>query len=140
MTTQSTTREKTFEAASGPWTNLSSTACKQLDTAFKAAEPAMQALARVQMEWAQLALARSRAWAAVPADLSRCRGPADVVTLQLNFWQDAQRCYAQGWQRILTASRGLAVPGLDEGSSNAPPRRDVLAVPETVDERKRQAA
>jgi hypothetical protein len=140
MTTQSTTREKTFEAASGPWTNLSSTTCKQLDTAFKAAEPTMQALARLQLEWGQLALARSRAWAAVPSDLSRCRGPADIVTLQVNFWQEAQRAYAQGWQRVLAASRGLAVPGLDAAAAGEPPRRDVLAVPEPKDERKRQAA
>jgi len=140
MTTQNTIREKTFEAASGPWTNLSSTTCAQLDTAFKAAEPAMQALSRVQLEWAQLALARSRAWAAVPADLSRCRSPADVATLQLNFWQEAQRAYAQGWQRILGASRGLAMPGLDAQPPAAPPRRDVLAVSETAEEHKRQAA
>lgn len=140
MTTQSTTREKTFEPAGGPWTNLSSAACQQMDSAFKAAEPAMQALARVQMEWAQLALARTRAWSAVPADLSRCRNPADVATLQLNFWQEAQRAYAQGWQRILSASRGIAVPTLDAAASAAPPRRDVLAVPDKVDDRKRQAA
>ena len=139
MTTQSTTRETTFEAAGGPWTNLSSTACQQMDTAFKAAEPALQAVARVQMAWAQLAISRARAWSAVPGDFSRCRGPADVATLQLNFWQEAQQAYAEGWQRILTASRGLAAPIAETPAATT--RRDVLAVPEsTSEERKRHAA
>lgn len=142
MTMQNTTREKTFEAAGGPWTNLSSTYCQQLDTAFKASEPALQALTRMQMEWAQLALSRARAWAAVPTDLSRCRGPADVVTLQMDFWQEAQRAYAQGWQRIFAASRAMAGQGVD-AAQQAAPARDVLAVtdaPAAADARKRQAA
>lgn len=139
MSNQTTTREKPFEAAGGPWTNLSTIYCKQMDSAFKSAEPALQALARVQMEWAHLAAARARAWASVPGDLSRCRGPADIATLQLNFWQEAQRAYAQGWQRVLSASGALAAQGRDVAI--APTPRDVLSVQEAANpERKRQAA
>lgn len=138
MTIQNTTREKTFEAASGPWTNLSTTYCKQLDTALKASEPALQALTRVQMEWAQLAMSRARAWAALPSELSHCRAPADFATLQFSFWQEAQRTYAHGWQRILAASSALAAQGREAA---APKQRDVLSVSDgTPDERKRQAA
>lgn len=139
MTTQTTTREKSFEPAIGPWSNLSGAYCAQMDQAFKAAEPGMQAVARVQMAWAQLALARARAWAAIPGDLGRCRSPADIATLQLNFWQDAQRAYTEGWQRLLVASRAAASQATDVAA--AAPRRDVLAVPESPSaERKRQAA
>jgi hypothetical protein len=139
MTTQNPTRAKPFEAASGPWSNLSTVYSSQMDAAFKAAEPALQAVARVQMEYVHLAAARSRAWAAIPGDISRCRGPADFATLQLNFWQEAQRAYAQGWQRILSASSALAAQGRD--AAPTAPRRDVLSVSDPApDERKRHAA
>lgn len=138
MTTQTTTVQKPFEAAAGPWTNLSHTYCQQMDAAMKAAEPSMQALACVQAEWAQLAIARTRAWASLPGDISRCKSPADLAMLQFNFWQTCGRAYAQGWQRILHASSACAMQGSHVAE---PPRRDVLSVSEPHSEtRNRQAA
>jgi hypothetical protein len=140
MNNQNPMQQKPFEAASGPWANLSHTYCKQMDTAFKSAEPAMQALAHMQAEWAHLALARARAWASLPADISRCKSPADLAMLQFNFWQSAGRAYSQGWQRMLHAAAALAPQGLSAPAVE--PRRDVITVPEMGHEPRnnRQAA
>lgn len=138
MTTPNSTFQKPFEAATGPWSNLSHTYCKQMDASFRASEPVLQALTRIQLEWTQLALSRGRAWATLPLDVSRCRSPADLAMLQFNFWQTAGRAYAQGWQRLMAVSNASV---MDAGSAAEAGARDVLAVPDAEKTgRNRQAA
>lgn len=130
-----------FEITTGPWTNLTHTYCGQMDAAFKAAEPMLHALGRVQVEWTHLATARSRAWANLPGALSHCRSPADVASLQIEFWQTATRNYMEGWQRIWSATATLTSRGGEVASGPASAKRDVLAVPDAeAAQRNRQAA
>lgn len=135
------TTPKPFETSTGPWTNLSHAYCGHMDSAFKAAEPMLNTLGRVQVEWTHLAMARGRAWAALPGALSHCKSPADVANVQAQFWQTATRNYMEGMQRIWMASTALTARGGEFGSNPAPGKRDVLTVPDADDtQRSRQAA
>lgn len=138
MTSRNAPLLKAFEAASGPWTNLSHTYCQQMDQALKAAEPAWNHLARLQAEWVKLATARGHAWATLPADISRCKTPVDLALLQVRFWQTAGQAYAQGWQRALAASTHMHAA---TQAAQATAARDVMSVLETAPEgQKRRAA
>lgn len=102
------TPQKHAESASGPLTNLASAYCSQLDTAFKAGEPLLRTASRYQLEWARLATQRTRAWASLPAQLSRCKSPFDLVTLQMQFWQTASLNYAESMHRVWAAAGSQA--------------------------------
>lgn len=97
------TPQKHTDSASGPLTNIATAYCGQLDTAFKAGEPVLRSLSRYQLEWARLATQRTRAWAALPAQISRCKSPFDLVTLQMQFWQTASLNYAESVHRSWSA-------------------------------------
>lgn len=98
------TPQKHADSTSGPLTNIAAAYCGQLDTAFKAGEPVLRSLSRYQLEWARLATQRTRAWAALPSQLSRCKSPIDLMTLQMQFWQAASLNYAESMQRVWAAA------------------------------------
>lgn len=131
---------KHFETAGGPWTNLAHIYCAQMDMAFKAAEPLMRAIGRAQLEWAQCAMARGRAWAALPGQLSQCKAPADVAGLQAQFWQTANRDYTEAGQRIWAATADFAKRTEKAGSETLGKQRDTLSVAENDSGEKRAAA
>jgi len=68
--------------------------------AMKAAEPALKAVARTQLEWVKFAGQRGQAAMAVPSRLAACRTPHDLMTEQVRFWQTAFEQYAEATSRI----------------------------------------
>lgn len=117
---------KDFETISGPWTNLSSVYCGQIDAMLRAGDPMLRAASRVQLEWMHLAMQRGRAWASLPAELSRCKSPVDVVALQTRFLQAMGLNYAEGLTRIWQTSSALALtPAGQNGSGKS---RDIIDV------------
>ncbi|RTL67890.1 MAG: hypothetical protein EKK41_16405 [Hyphomicrobiales bacterium] len=117
---------KQTDTTSGPWTNLSGAYCSQLDAALRASDPVMRAGSVVQFEWMHLALQRGRAWAALPADVARCKSPLDLAALQMRFLQTMGLNYAEGLHRIWQASTALAMTPAGQPASS--PARDVIDV------------
>lgn len=131
---------KHTESATGPWTNLSNAYCGQLDAALKASDPVLRAVSRMQFEWMHLGMQRGRAWASLPAELSRCKSPVDLASLQVRFVQSMGLNYAEASHRMWQALLAVSVPrGMDAGGS---PARDIIEVRSDVGEtgRNRQAA
>lgn len=114
------------ESATGPWTNLSNAYCGQLDAALKASDPVLRAASRVQLEWMHLGMQRGRAWASLPAELSRCKSPVDLASMQMRFLQSMGLNYAEATHRIWHAMLAVSLPrAADAGSS---PARDIIEV------------
>ncbi|MDX2204214.1 MAG: hypothetical protein NW223_15795 [Hyphomicrobiaceae bacterium] len=133
---------KHTDSVSGPWTNMSSLYCGQMDSALKAADPMLRAVGRVQLEWMHLGMQRGRAWASLPAELSRCKSPVDLAAMQMRFLQAMGLNYAEATYRIWHAAAALSMtPPLDGRGAS----RDVIEVRGEADHgeprtRDRQAA
>ncbi len=120
------TTTKQADSATGPWTNLSTVCGGQFDNVMKAADPAIRAMGRLQLECMHLAMQRGRAWASFPAELAHCQSPADVARLQMQYWQTMNLNYAEGLHRLWHALAGLAPhPQVEDAAAIA---RDVIAV------------
>lgn len=65
----------------------------------QAAAP-LKAAARAQLELMGLANRRLQACMMVPTKLAQCRSPADVMTLQSEFWQTAFEQYTECGRKI----------------------------------------
>ena len=93
--------------------------------------PLMTRAMRTNLECASLVGRRARAYLDVPSTLADCRGPQDLFTAQVRFWQTAARDYAECSQRILSA---LSAPlATDEATHDRPGtsrQRDTLTFPE----------
>lgn len=117
---------KHTDSATGPWTNMSSAYCSQMDSALKAADPVLRAMNQVQLEWMHLVMQRGRAWASLPAEFSRCKSPVDVASLQMRFLQTMGLNYMEGAHRVLHAMTALSLPRGSELANGA--ARDIIEV------------
>lgn len=108
MTIPKHSDSKHTDSRTGPATNLSAVYCGQIDAAMKAAEPMLRAIGRTNLEWSRLATQRTRAWVSLPAQATRCKSPADLFSLQMQFWQTAAQNYMEGMQRMLSAASKLS--------------------------------
>jgi len=133
----------------GPFVNLSHTYCNSLDFLAKGYEPVLKGIGRWNLEAMSLMTRRARAWMDVPAQVSRCRTPQDLVREQLQFWQTAAHDYSEGARRLTVALGALAGPGFEgaQRGRTVAPARDYIDVTEAkpaaaadVPKRERRAA
>lgn len=89
--------------------------------------------ARMQLETLGLIVRRTQAYIDLPAQLSRCKTPDDLLAEQARFWEAAQREYLGRFESALSM---LPLPPVfDDGQAKAVNRpRDYLTVsaPEPV--------
>lgn len=102
-----------------------------LDNMVKGWEPAMKGLGRFNLELAGLMTSRARAWLEIPARLSQCKTPQDLINEQLRFWQTAASQYAVGSHRLFATLGVSGVPNLLNGDGRQGPHRDLISFPET---------
>ncbi|NJO23765.1 MAG: hypothetical protein HC868_13605 [Sphingomonadales bacterium] len=76
-----------------------------------------------------LATRRARAWLEIPARISQCKTPQDLIREQLQFWQTAMHDYNEGARRLTIAFGAIAPVGLN--GQAAPPARDYISFAET---------
>ena len=102
------TPQKHTDSPTGPLANLASVYCTQLDYGLKASEPLLRSAARYQLECARLASERARAWITLPSAVANCRSPAELVALNMSFWQAAAASYQESLQRFWSATGSMA--------------------------------
>lgn len=111
----------------GPFANWNQT----LEAVGKSSEPMLKSIGRWNLELMGLSARRARAWMEIPAQLSRCKTPQDLMREQLLFWQHFAVDYAEGTQRLtraLSAVTGSAMAGLQNGKDTL--ARDYINFPE----------
>ena len=97
----------------------------------KNSEPVLKSVSRWNLELMGFTARRTRAWIEIPAQLSRCKTPQDLMREQLQFWQAFARDYAEGARRLtlaLGAVTGSALASLPNGKDA--PARDYINFPE----------
>jgi hypothetical protein len=102
-----------------------------LEAFGKNSEPMLKSIGRWNLELMGLSARRARAWMEIPAQLSRCKTPQDLVREQLLFWQHFAVDYAEGTQRLtsaLSAVTGSAIAGFQNGKDTL--ARDYINFPE----------
>ena len=112
---------------SGPLVNVN----QVLEAFAKNSEPVLKSIGRWNLELMGFSARRARAWMEIPAQLSRCKTPQDLVREQLLFWQHFAADYAEGTQRLtraLSAVTGSAMAGLQNGKDTL--ARDYINFPE----------
>lgn len=132
----------------GPFVNLSQTYCSGLDTLARGYEPVLKGMGRWNLEIIGLMTRRARAWAEIPARVSQCKTPVDLVREQIQFWQTAAHDYSEGTRRLSAAFGAMKPPGLNGalGGNATPPPRDYISFPdakpgaEEAPKRERRAA
>ena len=116
----------------GPFGNLSQAYSHGLDAMAKGYEPALKGIGRWNLELMGLMTRRTQAWLDIPARISQCKAPQDLVKEQLRFWQTATQDYAEGAQRISAAFGAIAAPGFNgvSGGKTVAPTRDYITFSE----------
>jgi hypothetical protein len=104
------------------------------------AAPALKTVTTTNRETMRLANQRTRAYMALPGQLSQCRKPEDVVELQIRFWQDAMRDYQAGAETIGEAWRIALEPLTQAAAGGASAERDYLSVREAEQEDGKRAS
>jgi hypothetical protein len=126
-----------MDPKSGPLGNLSQVYFGSLDSVARGFEPALKGVGRWNLEFMNLITRRTQAWLDVPAALSRCKSPQDVLNEQFKFWQKAAAQYSDGSHRLAAAFGACAViPGLNGAwvnGSGAAPARDIITFAEPKD-------
>ena len=88
----------------GPLTNFSQCYFRSLDMMWKDYEPSLMSF---NAECMRLINRRAKAWLDIPASLSKCKTPQDVVSAQFKFWQQMGHDYAEGTRQLTSALRPL---------------------------------
>lgn len=90
-----------------------------------------KAAARMQLEAIGFAASRTQAYLELPVALSACRGPDDLIRVQSEFMENAQRAYIGGLEAAFSA---IPLPPLDLTGGKGPVRRarDYMSVPDPV--------
>jgi hypothetical protein len=117
------------EPKAGPFGNLSQAYFSGLDLMAKRYEPAFRGVGRWNLEMFGLMSRRAQAWLEVPARLSTCRTPQDLMREQIQFWQSATRDYVESGQRLSAALGSFVAPTGLNGLLNAH-ERDYISFPE----------
>jgi hypothetical protein len=102
-----------------------------LEAFAKNSEPVLKSVGRWNLEVMGLTARRARAWIEIPAQLSRCKTPQDLVREQLRFWQNFAVDYAEGAQRLtraVGAVTGSAIAGFQNGKDTF--ARDYINFPD----------
>jgi hypothetical protein len=97
----------------------------------------LTALSQLNMEMVGLATRRTQAIMDVSRKASQCRNAGDLATVTTEFWQTAWTQQMESAQKI-AALFGATMPGLKIGV--APASRDVIVVPDVVDQPKSEWA
>lgn len=121
-------QQKHTESPTGPLANLASVYCTQLDYGLRASEPIMRSTTRYQLECARLASQRARAWITLPTAVAKCKSPADLMALNMSFWQTAAASYQESMRRLWSAAGSMAVPPPEDTRRIAPKEHDHLEV------------
>ncbi len=122
-----------LDPKSGPLGNLSQAYFGTLDKMMKGCEPALKGAGRWNFELVGLLTQRSREWFEIPARLSRCKSPADIVNEQMRFWQTAAAHYADASHRLAAAVGACAVSPYFNGAwvrETIARSRDYITFPE----------
>jgi hypothetical protein len=121
-----------MDPKAGPLSNLSQIYFGNLDGLAKAYEPTLKGIGRLNLELMNFMTRRSQAWLEIPAQLSRCKTPQDLIKEQLRFWQTAASQYSDGSHRLAAAWGACAVmPGLNGALGNTHDlQRDFITFPE----------
>lgn len=59
-----------------------------------------RSLAHINIEAMSLVARRAKAYAELPARLAACKQPQDLLSLQMGFWTDCMRQYAESSRRV----------------------------------------
>lgn len=94
---------------------------------FQAFEPFMKGVLQCQFEAMSFWSRRAQAYMEIPARLSQCRTPQDLVNEQMRFWQTAFQHYNESAGRIANAYRQMATPPQFAAKQSQPRRRDYLS-------------
>lgn len=115
-----------LDSKAGPLGNLSQAYFCNLDMLVKGYEPALKGVGRWNLELLGFAARRAQAWVEIPARLTRCKTPFDILAEQAKFWQTAVADYADGSHRMVAAwTACAAVP-----KANGAQQRDYITFPE----------
>jgi hypothetical protein len=113
-----------------------------LEAFGQAYDPMIKGFARVQLEMTSLISRRAQAYMEIPARLSQCRGPHDLLNEQMRFWRIAMEDYAGSTGRITSALSSFALPALSLDDEGAEKAHDYIkfSEPSEPSRRERQAA
>ena len=121
------------DAKTGPLESMSQATFGGFDRVAKAYEPALKGVAQYNLELTGLVARRMRAWFEIPALLTRCKTPHDLLGEQMKFWQTAASQYTQSQQKLVAALTACAVlPAFDgalAGKGEVKPR-DFITFPD----------
>lgn len=117
----------------GPFVNLSQAYYGGLDALAKGYEPMLKSIGRWNLEVMGLMTRRARAWLEMPARVSQCKSPQDLLREQLQFWQTAAHDYSEGAQRLTVAFGALVPPAFNGVLSGkaVPQARDYINFPDS---------
>jgi Phasin protein len=104
-----------------------------LEAMGQAYDPFTKGIARAQLEAMGLMSRRAQAYMEIPARLSQCRTPQDLLNEQMRFWQTALEEYSESTRRITEAMASFAVPsfGFAQYGDAARSAHDYITFPET---------
>jgi hypothetical protein len=105
-------------------------------------DPMLKGIARAQLEMSGLMSRRAQAYLEIPARLSQCRGPHDLLNEQMRFWRIAMEEYSGSVGRITSALSSFAVPqmGLEPDQAGAGHDYIKFSEPSEPSRRDRKAA
>ncbi len=118
------------DAFGGPFQNVMNTYFGGFDAAAQGLEPAIKNVARANLEVLGFWNRRAQAWMEIPALMSRCRTPQDVMGMQTQFWQTAAAQYQDSSRKVMTLY-AQAMPSMPfAGGKPRQPERDYITFPE----------
>lgn len=78
-----------------------------------------RSLAHINIETMSLVARRAKAYTELPARLAACKQPQDLLSLQMGFWTDCMRQYAESSRRVgQYMSEFQMLTGVDEALSD----------------------
>lgn len=101
-----------------------------------ATDAIMKGIARWNLEIFGFMSRRAQAYLEIPARISQCRTPNDLMREQTQFWQKAMEQYADTSRRLNGVATQMMAGAAAAGMPKAPPRkRDYINVPGLGDAR-----
>ena len=101
-----------------------------LEAMGQAYDPFLKGLARAQLEAMGFMNRRAQAYLEIPARLSHCRTPQDLVGEQMRFWHAAYEDYAHSMARATEAMSSVATPSFVTATPDDEKARDYITFPE----------
>jgi hypothetical protein len=98
-----------------------------------AMQQAMQGMTRCNVEVMNLMRQRTQAYLELPKRLAECKGPQEVLSEQMKFWQTAAEDLQTGSRRIM-AAWSESMPQLSNGNGSTPIPRDHITFQDPADQ------